>query len=102
MPVIESLKITLADMQRNHNKTVIQLVFLRHVSKWKDCDSGGSKLCLSGREKVSGNESALSSCYYNYTNFNSFPTLSFHGFFFHEAEFHNERLNNTGSGFQKL
>jgi hypothetical protein len=39
---------------------------------------------------------------YNYTNFNSFPTLSFHGFFFHEAEFHNERLNNTGSGFQKL
>ena len=82
MPVIESLKITLADMQRNHNNTVIQLVFLRHVSKWKDCDSGGSKLCLSGREKVSGNESA--------------PTItqtSTHSLHFHSMAFSSTKLN---------
>jgi hypothetical protein len=76
MPVIVSLKITLADMQKNHNKTVIQLVFLRHVSKWKDCDSVGAPnfACQEGKKCLGMR--AL----YNYTNFNSFPTLSFHDF----------------------
>jgi hypothetical protein len=70
----------------------MQLVFLRHVSKWKDCDSIGAPnfACQEGKKCLGVR--AL----YNYTNFNSFPTLSFHGFFFHEAEFHNERMNNTG------